>query len=232
MTRKEMIFNILTISVLVLMAVSLIVILMIFANPTASVNPFPPSTLPAMVVLPSLTATKPVVFPPTWTPTPTQTLAASQTSEFATPRPGETVIAQPTASQEPTKEGGYPFEVQGEPEAMKRTIFNPNSTCAWMGVAGRVTDLQDRPVLDILIRLGGTINYQPIQEQYTLAGTAINYGASGFEFTISNTLMASNHTLWIQLFHQDRMPLSEKIYFDTFADCEKNLILINFRQVR
>ncbi len=232
MTRKEMIFNVLTISVVVLFAVAVIMFFTIFVNPASGVNPFPPSTLPAMVVLPSATATKPVVFPPTWTPAPTQTLANSSTNEIATPRPGETVIAQPTASQEPTMEGGYPFQVQGEPEGMKSTIFNPNSTCAWMGVAGRVNDLQDRPYVGAMIRLGGTINYQPIQEQYTLAGMATNYGASGFEFTISNTLIASKQTLWIQLVDQARVPLSDKIYFDTYADCEENLILINFRQVR
>jgi hypothetical protein len=30
---------------------------------------------------------------------------------------------------------------------------------------------------------------------------------------------------------QEGKPLSEKIYFDTFADCEKALVLVNFNQV-
>jgi len=36
----------------------------------------------------------------------------------------------------------------------------------------------------------------------------------------------------VQLLDQAGAPLSEKIYFETFEDCNRNLVFINFKQVR
>jgi len=38
--------------------------------------------------------------------------------------------------------------------------------------------------------------------------------------------------MWVRLIDQARLPLSPKVYFDTYEDCHRNLIVINFRQVR
>ncbi len=38
--------------------------------------------------------------------------------------------------------------------------------------------------------------------------------------------------VWVQLLDQEGYALSPRVYFNTYADCEKNLILVNFKQVR
>ncbi|HSV86480.1 MAG TPA: hypothetical protein VLH85_07885, partial [Levilinea sp.] len=67
----------------------------------------------------------------------------------------------------------------------------------------------------------------------TLTGTALKYGEAGYEFTISDeNIFASKGDFWIQLIDQQRNPLSARVVFDTFDDCARNLIIINFTQVR
>lgn len=58
-------------SILVLLGTIIMVIVMfsIFSDPTSSINPFPPATLPPTIDIPTSTLT-PVRMPSTWTPTP------------------------------------------------------------------------------------------------------------------------------------------------------------------
>ena len=65
----------------------------------------------------------------------------------------------------------------------------------------------------------------------TLSGMAPDYGEGGYELTISDSPAASNGELWIQLLDQANLPLSEKIYFQTFDSCDSNLVMINFVQI-
>jgi hypothetical protein len=66
----------------------------------------------------------------------------------------------------------------------------------------------------------------------TLSGVALTYGRSGYEFKLADAPIASKGVLWLQLLSQAGIPLSDKIYFDTYNDCNKNLIIIDFKQVR
>lgn len=228
--RKDRIYNLLAGFMVFLISLVVIGFLIIFSNPKSSLNPFPQPTLPVMIVLPTSTATPPVVFPPTRTPTPG--VIQGIATFTPTPQQGVTIIPQQTATLEATVAGGYPFVLQGDPTGMKSTLFRPSSDCSWIGVAGNVYDLQTRPVQGVIVLMGGSYNYQVLDTQYTLTGLARAYGESGYEFTISNVIVPSTHTLWVQLVDQADIPLSEKIYFDTFADCNRNVILINFKQVR
>ena len=65
-----------------------------------------------------------------------------------------------------------------------------------------------------------------------MTGLAPQYGQGGFEITLANKLVASTSTMWVQLLDQQNLPLSDRIYFDTFEDCQKNLVIIYFNQVR
>jgi hypothetical protein len=65
-----------------------------------------------------------------------------------------------------------------------------------------------------------------------MTGLAPQYGQGGFEITLADRLIASNGTLWIQLLDQQNLPLSDRIFFDTYQDCQKNLVIIYFTQVR
>ena len=110
--------------------------------------------------------------------------------------------------------------------------FHPDDGCNWMGVAGQVFDLSGAPVSGQQVRVGGSLLGAPI-ELLSLTGVTTAYGNNGFyEFTLGETPVNSTGTLWVQLLDQSGLPMSDKIYFDTYDACEKNLIFVNFKQVR
>lgn len=99
-----------------------------------------------------------------------------------------------------------------------------------MGVAGQIFDNEGIPVSGILVEAGGTLAGLEISG-ITLSGMAPDYGEGGYELTLSDSPAASNGELWIQLLDQANLPLSEKIYFQTFDSCDSNLVKINFTQI-
>ena len=56
------------------------------------------------------------------------------------------------------------------------------------------------------------------------------YGKSGYEFFLGTVPMSSKGELYLQLEDQSMLPLSDKIYIDTFNDCTKNLVLVRFKK--
>jgi hypothetical protein len=101
-----------------------------------------------------------------------------------------------------------------------------------MGVGGQVSDLSGRPVTGINVQMYGIVDGRSMNV-ITLTGTALKYGEAGYEFTISDEkVFASKGVFWIQLIDQQRNPLSKRVVFDTLDDCVRNLVVINFTQVR
>ena len=105
---KNITLNILAVLALLAIFALALVILTIYSNPYSALNPFPPPTLPAKVVIPSNTTT-PIKLPATWTPkpvlqletraTPTHILSATPyklVTDTYTPTPSETATVQPT----------------------------------------------------------------------------------------------------------------------------------------
>ncbi len=231
--KRDITWNVLT-TLVILSTLCLIgYFLVLFSNPQVAVNPYPPPTMPVLALLPSSTATQPSL-PPTWTPTPrpTQTTRPTQT-----PQPPEsTPISTATLAQAPTLEdiedGDFPYDIQGEPAAMANTVFHPDDSCDWQGVAGTVVDLQGKPVVGVLVRLTGYYDGRTIDMTTLTGGASAWYGESGYEFILGFKPLDSSDVLAVQLIDQAMMPISNRIIFDTFTDCDKNLILINFKQVR
>jgi len=228
-----------TISILALIGVLCVACysIAVFTNPHINLNPFPPPTLPAMVELPTITPTTVIItLPPTWTPTnspvPTFTDIPQPTSTFP-PTPTPITLSPTPLPSETRPPSGYPFAVrEGSPKAIPN-IYHPELGCAWMGVGGQVVDMNGAPVIGLIIQLGGTLPGSRIPEHFiTLTGVAINYGRSGFEFKLADGPIASKKSLWLQLLNQSSGPISDKVYFDTYENCEKNLIIIDFKQVR
>jgi hypothetical protein len=207
-----------------------VVAALIFINPQAGINPFPPPTLPALASFPTITPTARSILPPTWTPMATTEPSATSTARAtATPLVTQTAVFLPEATITP---GGMAFEVQqGNPVAISSAAFRPDQGCNWMGVGGQALDLSGAPVQWLIVQLGGVLDGKQI-EQLTMTGTAKQYDDGGFEFTLADAPVETTDSLWIQLLDQAGLPLSEKIYFDTFEDCDKNLIVINLKQVR
>jgi hypothetical protein len=221
-----MVWNILAIVMLVSAVCLGGIYMMIFINPYSGLNPFPPPTMPVLVPTATPTPTMRALLPPTWTPTPT-----SPPTETPTPEPTYTLTPEgmvPTATRNPAE--GMPFVMQeGNPQYIPN-IYHPDAGCAWLGVGGQVTGLNGGPVLYLSIKLGGSLNGESV-DLLTISGTAPQYGQAGYEFKLTDQPVDSVQGLYVQLLDQADLPLSEKYYFDTFNDCEKNLILINFKQI-
>ncbi|MBN2548849.1 MAG: hypothetical protein JXB15_06815 [Anaerolineales bacterium] len=228
-------WNLLTVLALLVVAAVVVVFSLIYLNPYTGINPFPPPTLPPRLTFPTNTPT-PLVPPTsteaptleptvTFTPRPTGTLPPTPTF-FSIITPTETPTITPPAA-------GYAFEVRkGSPSAISN-IYHPELACNWMGVGGQVVDMSNQPVIGLIVRLGGFLpGVQLQQPMMSLTGVALSYGRAGYEFALSDKPVASKQSLWVQLLDQSGIPQSDKVYFDTFASCDKNLIVIDFKQVR
>jgi hypothetical protein len=235
----NLILNVLTGLLLLATVCVASVVLTIFFNPRSALNPFPPSTLPPPVALPSATVTPRSVLPPTWTPSPTIPPSATVTAgPTDTPRPTETpfLIFTPTDTPEGAAsetQTAYRFSVgPNTPVGMSSLPFHPEAGCNWLGVAGQVFDLSGAAVTGQQVALGGALAGKPV-DKLTLTGLTTAYGNPGYyEFVLGDAVVKSSKTIWVQLLDQAGLPMSERVYFETTEDCEKNLIVVNFKQVR
>jgi hypothetical protein len=169
------------------------------------------------------------------TPTVSKTAAISATgTATATPNPGSTITAvsalPATVTITPTREI-FPYQLSGDPEAFSSDLLRPGLGCDWLVIAGQVWDLTGKEVPGMTLHLFGEIGGYSI-DQTTVSGRAKVYGDSGYEFALENVVVDSDGTLFIQLLDSDGSALSTPYAIETFADCQKNLILINFKQVR
>lgn len=232
--QKDLLWNVLTILALLGILLVSVIFLVIFVNPTSAFNPLPPPSMPVALVLPTSTPT-PKVLPPTWTPTATMTQTATATPPVAV-EANDAVEVTPGAAEftpEATESSSsrYAFNVLGDVKSIDATIFRPEHSCKWLGVAGQAFDLQNRPATGITVQVGGSLGRSYI-DLISLTGTAVWYGQSGYEVFLSDLPANSENTLWVRLMDQSGLPLSGKVYFNTSEDCSKNLVVINFRQVQ
>jgi hypothetical protein len=233
LSPKAVIFNLLTVLVLLAIGWLLYYMATIFLNPYSPLNLFPPQAIPTRYQTPTSTWT-PIQLEPTWTSTPTIAPSATRTKaptwtllpELITP----SVTLTPTETLEPTITS-TPMPVDVVFEFAASTTIHADSACNWFGVGGTVLNVNGSPLTFQTVQLGGTLNGQAIS-RLTLSGNAPAYGASGFEFVLGQQPLASTQTLWIQLFDNTGKPLTQKIYFDTSASCEENLVLVTFTKTR
>jgi hypothetical protein len=226
-------WNLLTAIVLVAAAVVLTAVSLIYQNPASSFYPFPrPTLIPTLFiptrVIPTATLT-PTALQPTATVQPTQTPQPTPTAIPATPAG---ITPTPAATGTLPVTSLYSFVIQAEPRAIDSTLFNSARGCKWMGVAGQVFDLRNSPVpLGIIIQVGGLVDGKVINIT-SLTGTATQYGPAGYEVTLADKPVATQGALFIRLLDQAGLAISDRIVFNTFGDCNQNLIIINFKQVK
>ena len=231
-------WNILTVLALLAAVIVGVLFLIIFLKPQSSLNPFPPAALPTTYKFAIATSTPTYIPPPlTWTPTATSLPTITPTPRPThTPRPTYTPPGLPTMTptQEVVVTSDFSFVVQeGNPVAISSSAFHPEIGCNWMGVAGQVLDMSGQAVTGVIIQIGGTLEGRTFAMQTTMTGLAQQYGDSGYEFTVADRPIASNRTLWVQLLDQSSsIAMSEKIYLETYGLCDKNLIIVSFKQVK
>ena len=239
---RENTWNVLTILALLATLAVVVVLLVIFNDPAAGVNPYPPPVKPPKVAVIAPSAIPTTVLP-TWTPTIEPTVATVTDLVVATEAPAilpttAVIVLAGTPStpqNEPPKAEPAPltkfaFGVQAQPQGIAASLYEPTRGCAWMGVAGRVFDIKNRPVKGIRVALTGWLPGHTVS-LLSLTGTALQYGPSGYEFTLADAPDATSGQLKIQLMDQSDLPLSDFVVLDTYIECEKNLILVDFKQI-
>jgi hypothetical protein len=96
-----------------------------------------------------------------------------------------------------------------------------------MGVGGQIFDQQGKAVKNVIVEVNGRIGGKPYIG-LSLSGTALAYGSGGFEIFLSSKPMDTKDNFWILLRDLQGRQLSYHLPFDTYAACDKNLILFHF----
>ena len=208
---------------------------LVYFNPASQFNLLPPGQGPLGEHPPTLTAT-PLQLEATWTPTATLVLTPSDTpratitpiftfTPFSLVPPTKT----PRPSATPTK-AKAPFSVTVN--YIPSTIFYPDLACSYFIVGGEAVDAKNAPYKFGIVKVGGTLNGQTVDpdKHTTVTGVATQFGQGGFEVPIPEApLLDSKETLWIQMFHTDGTPLSDRKALNTYNDCQRNLIQVRFK---
>jgi hypothetical protein len=187
-----------------------------------------PEPIPTIPAIPSLTPT--ITSEPSMTPFPTETpLPATPTPRpSSTPIPTATVfVLNPSATPTLQAPEDFPFIKRLTDPIPLPNVAYPDLGCNWLGIGGQVFDVTDAPVTQLLVQAGGELNGEPI-DQTTITGSATQYGPGGYEFKLADAPIDSVGTVYVQLIDQNAQPLSAKVFIDTFNDCNRNLLLLNF----
>ncbi|MDO9546456.1 MAG: hypothetical protein Q7J07_06875 [Pelolinea sp.] len=188
--------------------------------PVSPSTPFPSSQTQIIGTLPP-TATEAQSQINDDTPAPIATLVPTFT-DVPTQLPALTNTPQSTATP-------FPIKLQSGSPAYIKNFAHPSDGCAWLGVAGQVFGMDGKPLLNNVAMVTGKIDGKTIEiVGVTGIPEADIYGPGGYEIKISDQISNSEDLLSIQIFNLNGIPISEVVPFDTYADCGKNLIIINF----
>ncbi len=176
------------------------------------------------------------------TPTPFEVVTLAPSSVPASPLPSTVPTSSPTLASTPAPTrrpdvsvaatpppGWFPYALQADMPALMAGFAHPDLSCQWMGVAGQVFSASGEPSTDVVVNITGTLNGKPFTSM-SLTGAAKAYGPGGYEIQLSDQPLASAATLFIQLTDLQGKVLSDQIPFNTYQDCQENLILFNFQQ--
>lgn len=225
------IWDMLSILVLIITACLVGYFALIFFNPDSSMNFLRPGGINGPQG-PTFTPTA-IQLEPTWTPSPTLEMTPTNTprptfTPFFTNTPFS--LVPPTKTPKPTSTPKAPFSAPSITQ-QDSTLYHPDLACNWAGIGGAVVDANNSPVIGMVVVLRGSLDGKLIEQQ-TVSGINKEYGPSGFEFVLGNAPIKTDKTLYIQLVDQSNVPLSDKIYISTSAECNKNLVLVRLKKTR
>lgn len=160
-------------------------------------------------------------------PTATEVVAPTATEEVT---PTETVVPSLTPTSLPSATPTQlPFAIQADTPVYTENFGYPDAGCNWLGVGGQIFDSDGEPIINLVIWIRGSINEVPF-EAIALTGTAegAKYGPGGYEVVLNNAVLESSDVFSIQILDLNGNILTEPYFFDTFDQCDQNLIIINF----
>jgi hypothetical protein len=168
----------------------------------------------------SATATSPGSPTKTTTRTPAPTVTSTIVPS-ATPTFTKTVTVAPTATAS--------FQIQTGSPAYMANFAHPDSGCGWQGVAGQVFDRDGAPIPNYVVKVSGIYAGKTVN-LVALTGMSAGkpYGIYGYEIVLGTQALISTNSLIIQVFDSNGVSITDPLKFNTYADCQKNLIIINF----
>lgn len=177
----------------------------------------------------------------------TEPLAPAPTHETGIIEPTRPVAAQTGQVSQPAEATVTPeLETTGEPAGAPAAVQAPESYiiqkgtpaymgnfvdtragCNWMGVAGQVFGDEGQALTEVVVEVSGELNGQPVLA-LGMTGAAQALGPGGYTIKLGEQAVDTEGKLSIQVRDLSGKVLSVPTAFNTFASCEKNLILINF----
>jgi len=191
-----------------------------FTNPTAGLT-----AQPATEIVAPVPATNTAVPPETVTPLPIPTQVITPTMVVTS------TIPAPEAPQFIQKQVDEPkYVVQpGTPLAVAN-FARSEAGCNWSGIGGQVFNADGQPVTNLVVDIEGKFEGQDVLF-LAITGTAPEIGPGGFVITFTNHPVASEGTMFFQVFNLQGVPQSNQISLTTYASCDQNMIVLNLNVV-
>ncbi len=200
-------------------------IMMVFLQGCNLVIPVIPPDAGQSTPTAEITPTMGFIFPPTFTPPPTEVAALPPVQ--STPEEAQV----PPVNLQPTSKVEARYKLQDGSPAGLPGFSHADLGCNWMGVGGQVFGVDSQPVPYLIVLLKGDLGSQAF-DNITMTGTAPAWGPGGYEFTLADHPIESSGTLWMQVYDvKSGLPVTEPVYFTTYHDCSKNAIMINFMEI-
>jgi hypothetical protein len=215
---------------------SMMIVLLTACGPVSLSNTKTPETATMQTILPVETSAPLVtIIPDTPIITPIHPI-----KETLVPN----VDAQPQEILPPTANPALMTQPQGDAAASQRLpalwfatqpgtpLALPNITypdCSALSIGGQVFDQDGKPLKDIVVYLSGTYQGQDVVLA-TITGRAAYLGEAGYEFVLSGSLAESQGQLFLRLLSSNWDVASERIPVNTYADCTRSFVMVNFTQ--
>jgi len=136
----------------------------------------------------------------------------------------------PTATLEAVPaEPGEGVRYRAEAVVYKKNFAHPDKGCNWMGVAGQVLDVNGLPVKNIVVVAEGVLQGADIL-QVDITGVHGAYGPAGYEIELGSAVISTTNMVYVTLYDLDGTKLSSPVPIATRADCNQNLLILNFEQ--
>ncbi|MCL4562645.1 MAG: hypothetical protein M1281_18795 [Chloroflexi bacterium] len=124
----------------------------------------------------------------------------------------------------------YYWPQAGTP-AYLANFAHPEAGCKWFGIAGQVFDQQGNPIKNLAVIAGTVEDGVATEKAAVSSGNSTAYGPQGYEIVLGNTPEDTSETWYIQLSTLTGTMVSDPIYLQTYSDCQKNLIIMNFQEI-
>ncbi len=224
MPRHVRLLNALTLVMLGLTVVVLGYYVLIAFNPMTRLNPFPPATRVALVLIPTATPLPEApAAPPTWTPTSTPTVTPTPPPTF-TPTPTLVPTARPTFTPRPTATSTPRPTRAPFPFSYSLDYQTPYYGCNWAGVAGLVNDQDGKALTGYAVRIwGGGLDVA------AHSGDATMYGESGWEQFFNDHPISEQGEYKVQLHDRTTgVRVSPEIVLNFQPLCSQSMAFIVF----